>query len=96
MENRVIASARGALLAAKEFIRNQGLSAVIMGDSITGEARQVAKVMAAIAKEVRRHAQPWKPPVVLLSGGETTVTLHKNGRRGAQWGISSVARHRIA
>jgi hydroxypyruvate reductase len=82
VENRVIASARGALLAAKEFIQNQGLSAVIMSDSISGEARQVAKVMAAIAKEVRRHAQPWKPPVVLLSGGETTVTVYKNGRGG--------------
>ena len=53
-----------------------------MSDSIRGEARQVAKVMAAIATEVRRHAQPWKPPVVLLSGGETTVTMHKNGRGG--------------
>ena len=63
---------------------------MIISDSISGEARQVAKVMAAIAKEVRRHAQPWKPPVVLLSGGETTVTMHKNGRGGAQWGISFV------
>jgi hydroxypyruvate reductase len=82
VKNRVVATARGALLAAKEFIQNQGLSAVIMSDSIRGEARQVARVMAAIAMEVRRHAQPWKPPVVLLSGGETTVTVHKNGRGG--------------
>jgi hydroxypyruvate reductase len=81
-ESRVIATARDALMGAKEFVRNRGIPAMILSDSITGEAREVAKVMAAIGKEIHRHAQPWKPPVVLISGGETTVTVQRNGRGG--------------
>ena len=64
----------------KSTWERQGIPAVILSDSITGEARDVAKVMAAIAKEVRLHEQPWKPPVALISGGETTVTVRRNGR----------------
>ncbi|HET7061606.1 MAG TPA: glycerate kinase [Nitrosospira sp.] len=82
VENRVIATARDALMGAKEFVRNQGIPAVIMSDSVTGEAREVAKVMTAVAKEIHRYAQPWKPPVVLIAGGETTVTVKRNGRGG--------------
>ena len=86
VENRVIASARGSLLAAKEYLESQGIPAVILGDAITGEARDVAKVMAAITKEVRLHEQPWKPPVALVSGGETTVTVGKDGRGDGRGG----------
>lgn len=74
-ENRVIATARGSLLAAVEYFRSRQIPAVLLGDSVTGEAREAARVFAALAKEVRQYAQPWKPPIALLSGGETTVTL---------------------
>jgi hydroxypyruvate reductase len=55
---------------------------VILGDAIEGEAREVAKVHAAIARQVARRGQPAPPPVVLLSGGETTVTVRGEGRGG--------------
>ncbi len=82
VENRVIASSHDSLLAAKGYFQQEDMPAVILSDSITGEARDVAKVLAAIVKEIRRHGQPWKPPVVLISGGETTVTVNKDGRGG--------------
>jgi len=78
----VIASSHDSLLAAKGYFQQEDMPAVILSDSITGEARDVAKVLAAIVKEIRRHGQPWKPPVVLISGGETTVTVNKDGRGG--------------
>jgi hydroxypyruvate reductase len=55
---------------------------VILGDAIEGEAREVAKVMAGIARQVTRHGQPAAAPAVLLSGGETTVTVRGEGRGG--------------
>ena len=55
---------------------------LILGDSIEGEARDVGKVMAAIAQQVAVHGQPIAPPCVLLSGGETTVTVRGQGRGG--------------
>ena len=79
VENRVIATAHVSLLAAAEYFHTQDIPAVILGDSVTGEARDVAKVYAALAKEVRQYGHPWKPPVALISGGETTVTLHAKG-----------------
>ncbi|MDQ3185541.1 MAG: glycerate kinase [Pseudomonadota bacterium] len=82
IENRVIATAHDSLLAAAEFFRRQGIPAAILGDSITGEARDVAKVFAALVKEIHKHGQPWKPPVALISGGETTVALKADGRGG--------------
>ena len=62
--------------------RERGLEPLILGDAIEGEAREVAKVMAAIALQARRHGQPVAPPCVLLSGGETTVTVRGGGRGG--------------
>jgi len=83
VENRVIATARQSLEAAAKLFRENGVEPVILGDSITGEAREVAKVMAAIAREIRAHGAPFKPPVALLSGGECTVTVRgSNGRGG--------------
>lgn len=82
VENRVIASGRDSLLAAKGYFKHEGISAVLLSDAVTGEARDVAKVLAAMVKEVRCHGQPWTPPVALISGGETTVTVHKDGRGG--------------
>ncbi|MDN5836402.1 MAG: glycerate kinase, partial [Nitrosospira sp.] len=82
VENRVIATAHDSLLAAAEYFRGHGVPAAILGDSVTGEARDVAKVFAALVKEIRQYGQPWKAPVALISGGETTVTLRADGRGG--------------
>ncbi len=84
VENRVIATARHSLEAAAALFRENGIEPVILGDSITGEAREVAKVMAALAREIRRHGAPFKPPVALLSGGECTVTVRGTGGRGGR------------
>ena len=81
-ENRVIATAQQSLLTAAKFFESNGVPAVILGDSVTGEAREVAKAYAALAREVKARGQPWQPPVALISGGECTVTVKGNGRGG--------------
>lgn len=78
----LIASPQMALEAAAAVAREAGIPAYILGDSIEGEAREVAKVMAGIALQVLRHDQPVARPCVLLSGGETTVTVRGTGRGG--------------
>ncbi|MCG8508607.1 MAG: glycerate kinase, partial [Rhodospirillales bacterium] len=70
------------LRAAAAFFESHGINAAILGDSITGEARDVAKVMGGLARQVKAHGHPWPRPVALLSGGETTVTVKGNGRGG--------------
>lgn len=82
VENRVIATAHRSLVAAGEHFRRHGIGAAILGDSVTGESRDVARVYAALAREVRAYGHPWKPPVALISGGETTVTVMGPGRGG--------------
>ncbi|MGQ9686822.1 MAG: glycerate kinase type-2 family protein [Thiobacillaceae bacterium] len=82
VQNRVIATGHTALKAAAACLRTRGVTPVILGDTVEGEAREVAHVFAAIAREVRRHGSPWLPPVALLSGGETTVTVRGQGRGG--------------
>ncbi len=82
VENKVIATAHASLAAAAEYFKSQGVQPVILGDSVTGEAREVAKVYGALAREIRQHATPFKPPVALISGGECTVTVKGNGRGG--------------
>jgi len=82
VENRVVATAHASLAAAAGVVEGQGVRALLLGDTVTGEAAEVAKVYAALAREVRRHGQPAKPPVALISGGETTVTLRGKGRGG--------------
>lgn len=77
-----IASAALSLSAAADEARRRGISAAVLSDSIEGEARDVALVHAAIAKEIAQRNQPFEKPVVLLSGGETTVTLRGKGRGG--------------
>ncbi len=81
-ELRMIATPQMALQAAADMARAAGVVPHILGDSIEGEARDVGKVMAAIAQQVRRHGQPFAAPCVLLSGGETTVTVSGKGRGG--------------
>ena len=78
----LIATPQHSLEAAAAVARAAGVTPVILGDSIEGEAREVAKVMAGIAHQVRRHGQPAARPCVLLSGGETTVTVRGKGRGG--------------
>ncbi|MEW5880098.1 MAG: glycerate kinase [Pseudomonadota bacterium] len=75
VENRVIATAHRSLEAAADTFRAANVAAVILGDTVTGEAREVAKVMAALVREIRNHRQPFAPPVALISGGECTVTI---------------------
>ncbi len=82
VENRVIASAQGSLQAAAGYFRDQGITPMVLGDSVTGEAREVAKVYAALVRQIRGHGEPFKPPVALISGGECTVTMRGNGRGG--------------
>ena len=82
VSTRLIATPQMALAAAAQVAASAGVEALILGDSIEGEAREVGKVMAGIALQVRRHAQPARPPCVLLSGGETTVTVDGGGRGG--------------
>ena len=79
---RVIASAAVSLRAAEAAAAARGLRAVILSDAIEGEAREVARVHAAIAREVAARGQPFPRPVVMLSGGETTVTLRARGKGG--------------
>jgi glycerate 2-kinase len=81
-ENHVIATAHASLVAAAEFMRERGIAPLVLGDSVTGEAREVAKVYAALARERREHSPRNAPPVALISGGETTVTLKGKGRGG--------------
>jgi len=75
IENRLIASAHRSLEAAAATFESAGVRAVILGDTVTGEARDVAQVMAALVREIRLHDAPFKAPVALISGGECTVTL---------------------
>ena len=81
-ETHLIATPQASLEAAVAIALDNGIRPVVLGDSIEGEARDVAKVMAGIARQVRNHAQPAMPPCVLLSGGETTVTVKGKGRGG--------------
>jgi glycerate 2-kinase len=80
--NTLVASGQQSLEAAAKFFQSQGIKAHILSDGITGEAREVAKVHAALARHVVRYGQPFVPPCVLISGGETTVTVHGQGRGG--------------
>jgi hydroxypyruvate reductase len=81
-ENHIVAAPQRSLEAAATVAETSGYQAMILGDAIEGEARDVAKVLAAIARQVQRHGQPGKPPLALISGGETTVTVRGDGRGG--------------
>ena len=79
----MIATPRQSLQAAAALARAAGIDAHILSDEIEGESREVGKVHAALARAVARHGQPFARPCVILSGGETTVTVKdKSGRGG--------------
>ena len=81
--NSIIATARLCLSAVGEFARKKGIHSLSMGDAITGEARDVGEVMAAWAREITLFNESGvKKPLLLLSGGECTVTVTGNGRGG--------------
>jgi Putative glycerate kinase len=85
-EYHVIASASVSLEAAAEVARQSGVEAHILSDAMEGEARDVAFAHAAIAREVALRGRPFHKPAVLLSGGETTVSLDGSGGRGGRNG----------
>ncbi|MET1078144.1 MAG: glycerate kinase [Pseudomonas sp.] len=78
---QLIATPQQSLVAAAARAEAAGFSTLILGD-LEGESREVAKVHAGIARQIVQHGQPLKPPCVILSGGETTVTLRGQGRGG--------------
>jgi hydroxypyruvate reductase len=82
VEHRMLATAHRSLEAGAAVFAAAGVRPVILGDTVTGEARDVAAVMAALVREIRTHAAPFAPPVALISGGECTVTLRGGGRGG--------------
>ena len=81
-ETQIIASPQASLEAAAAVAAEAGFLPMILGDAIEGEACEVGRVMAGIAKHCARHRQPVAPPAVLISGGETTVTVRGQGRGG--------------
>lgn len=83
-EVRVIASSRLSLEAAARVAVAAGVPAVILSDAIEGKAEVIGQMHAAIAREVRLRGRPFSAPVVILSGGETTVTLRRTDGRGGR------------
>jgi hydroxypyruvate reductase len=81
-EAQVIVTAQAVLAAAADAARAQGLTPLVLGDAIEGEAREVARVLGGIALSCADHGVPLAGPCVLLSGGETTVTVRGKGRGG--------------
>jgi hydroxypyruvate reductase len=75
IEFRLIATPMTALTRMAETARGLGLTPLVLGDALEGESREMGTVMAGIARSIRAHGQPLSPPAVVLSGGETTVTI---------------------
>jgi glycerate 2-kinase len=92
VENRIIATAHASLSRAAAFFQQHGVTPMVLGDSVTGEAREVAKVYGALARQISQHHHPLKPPVALISGGECTVTIgsgnHGRGGRCSEFLLS--------
>ena len=89
VENHVIATAHASLSMAGAYFQQRGICPMILGDSVTGEAREVAKVYAALAKQIQRYHHPLKPPVALISGGECTVTIRSDADEPGRGGRCS-------
>jgi glycerate 2-kinase len=90
VQNHIVGSISGALDAAENEARGQGFTPLVLTSMLQGEAEDVAKVLCAIAKEVRRSGRPLPAPACLLSGGETTVTLKGKGRGGRNMELALV------
>jgi len=82
---QIVATAHKSLEAAAKLFTDAGITPLILGDSVTGEAREVAKAHAAMVREVAAgHFSPFRPPVALISGGECTVTVKNPQGRGGR------------
>ncbi|GGJ29094.1 glycerate kinase type-2 family protein [Deinococcus roseus] len=81
-ENILIGSNHGFLKSVQDFWVQQGIPAFILGDTFTGEARELAAFHAGLVRSIREHREPFKPPVVLISGGEASVTVKGTGQGG--------------
>ena len=84
VENLMIAMPQRSLEAAAAMAREAGMTPLLLGDALEGEAREVGRVMAGIARSVLEHGHPLAQPCVLLSGGETTVTVRNKVGRGGR------------
>jgi hydroxypyruvate reductase len=82
----LIATPQQSLEAAAALARERGVAAHVLSDAIEGESREVGKVHAALARAVAQRGQPFAKPCVILSGGETTVTVKAKGGRGGRAG----------
>lgn len=82
VQTRIVAAPQQALQAAARIASSHGFTPYILGDALEGEAKDVGKVLAAMALQVAEKGEPFDRPCVLLSGGETTVTLRGQGRGG--------------
>ena len=82
VRNTIVGSNRLALAAAAREARAQGYRTLILSSEIQGEAREIARMHAAIASEMARTGHPMKPPACIITGGETTVTLRGDGLGG--------------
>ena len=80
----MIATPQQSLQAAAELARSAGIGVHVLSDEMEGESREVGKVHAAMARYVARHGQPFAKPCVIISGGETTVTVKSKGGRGGR------------
>ena len=83
-EVHLIATPRQSLEAAAALARQAGIGVHVLSDEIEGESREVGKVHAALARHVARHGEPFARPCVILSGGETTVTVKGTAGRGGR------------
>ena len=79
---KIVATAQQSLEAAAIEAEEQGVKAFILGDDLTGESQQLAKLHAELVNQILEQSQPISAPCVLLSGGETTVKVRGNGRGG--------------
>jgi hydroxypyruvate reductase len=82
VENIIVGSNQKSLDAAARAAKDLGYKPLILSSTIEGETRDIARMHAAIARQVRTHQQPLKPPVCVISGGETTVTMGESGKGG--------------
>lgn len=82
VRNLIVGSNLQALLAARSEAQARGLTPMILSSSIEGETREIARMHAALAREIRTSGNPLRPPACLISGGETTVTLRGAGKGG--------------
>ena len=79
---RIIVTPQDALESAAKVARDAGVTPIVLSDSMEGESQDVAHVHGAIARQIMQRGQPWPAPCVLLSGGETTVTIRGTGAGG--------------